>query len=60
MFDSSAGNTTTVYVIDSGCRTTHQDLGGRATTIANFVRGESVCCRPREGLYMSAWHINDA
>ncbi|KID84718.1 Peptidase S8, subtilisin-related protein [Metarhizium guizhouense ARSEF 977] len=42
VYDSSAGNTTTVYVIDSGCRTTHRDLGGRATTIANFVRGESA------------------
>ncbi|KFG84169.1 putative subtilisin-like protease [Metarhizium anisopliae] len=26
--------------VDSGCRTTHQDFEGRATTIANFVKGE--------------------
>ncbi|EFY94301.1 Peptidase S8, subtilisin, Ser-active site protein [Metarhizium robertsii ARSEF 23] len=26
--------------VDSGCRTTHRDFEGRATTIANFVKGE--------------------
>ncbi|KAG8411168.1 hypothetical protein J3459_016564 [Metarhizium acridum] len=42
VFDSSAGNTTTAYVVDSGCLTTHQDFEGRATTIANLVRGEKA------------------
>ncbi|KAK9434741.1 Peptidase S8, subtilisin-related protein [Metarhizium brunneum] len=40
VYDSSAGNGTTAYVVDSGCRTTHRDFEGRATTIANFVQGE--------------------
>ncbi|KAH0593959.1 hypothetical protein MHUMG1_08282 [Metarhizium humberi] len=40
VYDSSAGNGTTAYVVDSGCRTTHRDFEGRATTIANFVKGE--------------------
>ncbi|KAJ0139591.1 Lactose permease, partial [Fusarium oxysporum f. sp. albedinis] len=38
-YDATAGTGTTVYVIDSGIRTTHKEFGGRALWGANFVSG---------------------
>jgi subtilisin family serine protease len=40
IYDSSAGEGTYAYIIDTGIRTTHQDFGGRATFGASFVDGE--------------------
>lgn len=37
IFDSSAGEGITAYVVDTGIRITHEDYGGRATWAANFV-----------------------
>ncbi|KAK3305429.1 serine protease [Chaetomium strumarium] len=37
VFDSSAGEGITVYVVDTGIRVTHSDFEGRATFAANFV-----------------------
>ncbi|KAL2158288.1 hypothetical protein VTH06DRAFT_4609 [Thermothelomyces fergusii] len=36
-YDSSAGEGTCAYVIDTGIYTSHSDFGGRATFAANFV-----------------------
>ncbi|WZH49470.1 peptidase S8/S53 domain-containing protein [Fusarium acuminatum] len=38
-YDTSAGNGTAVYVLDSGVRITHKEFGGRAFWGANFVTG---------------------
>ncbi|KAG5665052.1 hypothetical protein KAF25_008786 [Fusarium avenaceum] len=38
-YDTSAGNGTAVYVLDSGIRTTHKEFGGRAFWGANFITG---------------------
>ncbi|WP_372344128.1 S8 family peptidase [Streptomyces sp. KL116D] len=38
----SAGAGVTVYVIDTGIRTTHQDFGGRATSGWDFVQNDAV------------------
>jgi subtilisin family serine protease len=38
----SAGSGVTVYVIDSGVRTSHRDFGGRATSGWDFVDGDAV------------------
>lgn len=40
IYDSSAGEGTFAYIIDTGIRTTHQDFGGRASFGASFVDGE--------------------
>ncbi|KAF7549153.1 hypothetical protein G7Z17_g6564 [Cylindrodendrum hubeiense] len=37
IFDDSAGEDITVYVVDTGIRTTHTEFEGRATFGANFV-----------------------
>ena len=37
VFDSSAGNGITAYVVDTGVRVTHSEFEGRATWGANFV-----------------------
>ena len=37
VFDQSAGQGITVYVVDTGVKSTHQEFGGRATLAANFV-----------------------
>lgn len=37
IFDSSAGEGITAYVVDTGVRITHEDFGGRAEWAANFV-----------------------
>ncbi|KAK4229213.1 subtilisin-like protease 6 [Podospora fimiseda] len=37
IFDSSAGEGITVFVVDTGVRVTHQEFEGRATFGANFV-----------------------
>jgi subtilisin family serine protease len=42
VFDSSAGEGITVYVVDTGIRVTHSDFEGRATFAANFV--DNVVC----------------
>ena len=41
VYDSSAGQGTFSYIIDTGIRTTHQDFGGRAQFGASFVDGEA-------------------
>lgn len=38
-YDTTAGSGTTVYVLDSGIRTTHKEFGGRAFWGANFITG---------------------
>ncbi|KAF5567568.1 endopeptidase K [Fusarium phyllophilum] len=38
-YDATAGTGATVYVLDSGIRTTHKEFGGRAAWGANFVSG---------------------
>jgi subtilisin family serine protease len=38
-YDTTAGAGTTVYVLDSGIRTTHKEFGGRALWGANFISG---------------------
>lgn len=42
IFDSSAGEGITVYVVDTGIRTSHNEFEGRATFAANFV--DTVVC----------------
>ncbi|KAL2163624.1 hypothetical protein VTH06DRAFT_5682 [Thermothelomyces fergusii] len=37
VFDSSAGEGITAYVVDTGIRVTHEEFEGRATFAANFV-----------------------
>jgi subtilisin family serine protease len=37
IFDSTAGQGITAYVVDTGILTTHSEFGGRATFAANFV-----------------------
>lgn len=37
VFDSSAGEGITAYVVDTGIRVTHEDFEGRATFAANFI-----------------------
>lgn len=37
VFDDSAGEGITAYVVDTGIRVTHEEFGGRATFGANFV-----------------------
>ncbi|PNP78664.1 hypothetical protein FNYG_08010 [Fusarium nygamai] len=38
-YDATAGTGTTVYILDSGIRTTHKEFGGRAVWGANFISG---------------------
>lgn len=38
-YDTTAGAGITVYVLDSGIRTTHKEFGGRAVWGANFING---------------------
>ncbi|KAG5745041.1 hypothetical protein H9Q70_012266 [Fusarium xylarioides] len=38
-YDATAGAGTTVYIHDSGIRTTHKEFGGRAAWGANFISG---------------------
>ena len=40
VYDTSAGEDTYIYVIDTGVYTEHSEFGGRATMGANFIRGE--------------------
>lgn len=44
IFDSSAGEGITAYVVDTGIRVTHEEFEGRATFAANFVN--DVVCSP--------------
>ncbi|KAH8893905.1 subtilisin-like protein [Thozetella sp. PMI_491] len=41
-YDSSAGEGTCVYVIDSGINTAHNEFQGRATQLANFIDSNNV------------------
>ncbi|KAF5579846.1 endopeptidase K [Fusarium pseudocircinatum] len=38
-YDTTAGTGATVYILDSGIRTTHKEFGGRAVWGANFISG---------------------
>ncbi|EWZ29039.1 peptidase S8/S53 domain-containing protein [Fusarium oxysporum Fo47] len=38
-YDTTAGNGTNVYVLDTGIRITHKEFSGRAIWGANFIRG---------------------
>jgi cerevisin len=38
-FDDSAGAGTQAFIVDTGCRVTHKDYGGRATFVASFGPG---------------------
>ncbi|KAF4439139.1 endopeptidase K [Fusarium acutatum] len=38
-YDATAGTGSTVYILDSGIRTTHKEFGGRAVWGANFISG---------------------
>ncbi|CVK91821.1 probable endopeptidase K [Fusarium mangiferae] len=38
-YDATAGSGSTVYILDSGIRTTHKEFGGRALWGTNFVSG---------------------
>jgi len=42
VFDSSAGQGITAYVVDTGVRVTHEEFEGRATFAANFI--DDVVC----------------
>jgi subtilisin family serine protease len=42
VFDSSAGEGITAYVVDTGIRVTHSEFEGRATFAANFI--DNVVC----------------
>jgi subtilisin family serine protease len=42
IYDSTAGQNTCVYVIDSGINTAHVEFGGRATSVTNWVTAESI------------------
>lgn len=43
IFDDSAGEGITAYVVDTGIRVTHTEFEGRATFGANFIAGSVVC-----------------
>lgn len=45
IFDDSAGEGITAYVVDTGIRVTHTEFEGRATFGANFV--DTIVCGPR-------------
>ena len=45
VFDSSAGEGITAYVVDTGIRVTHSEFEGRATFAANFI-DNVVCFNP--------------
>jgi len=40
LFDDTAGTGTEAYIIDTGCRVTHQEFQGRATMLQSFIEGE--------------------
>lgn len=42
IYDSTAGQNTCVYVIDSGINTAHVEFGTRATSVTNWVTAESI------------------
>lgn len=42
IYDSTAGQNTCVYVIDSGINTAHVEFGGRATSVSNWVSAETI------------------
>jgi len=42
VFDDSAGEGITAYVVDTGIRVTHEEFGGRATFGANFI--DNIVC----------------
>jgi oryzin len=42
IYDSSAGDGVTVYVVDTGIYTSHSQFGGRASFGANFISGSPV------------------
>lgn len=49
VFDSSAGQGITAFVVDTGIRVTHSEFEGRATFAANFVGDNKVCCWTSRG-----------
>lgn len=44
VFDDSAGQGITAYIVDTGIRTTHQEFQGRATMGFNAIAGSAVSC----------------
>jgi subtilisin family serine protease len=42
IYDSTAGQNTCVYVIDTGINTAHVEFGGRATSVTNWVTTETI------------------
>jgi subtilisin family serine protease len=42
LYSDAAGNGVDVYVIDTGILTTHNDFGGRASSVYNAITGESA------------------
>ena len=40
-YDSTAGQGTCIYIIDSGVYTGHNEFAGRATFVQNYVYGET-------------------
>jgi subtilisin family serine protease len=61
VFDDSAGEGITAYVVDTGVRVTHEEFEGRAVFGANFIDNE-VCSLPTENILPSqgtrVTHIN--
>jgi oryzin len=52
-YESSAGEGTTGYIIDTGIRATHQDFGGRATFGYNAVAGSTNTDKAGHGTHVA-------
>jgi len=57
VFDSTAGEGITAFVVDTGIRVTHSEFQGRATFAANFVN-DVVSCLPPNPLVWSTHDMN--
>ncbi|CAH0015024.1 unnamed protein product [Clonostachys rhizophaga] len=54
IFDATAGEGVTVYILDTGVRTSHSEFGGRATWGASFVTGEQDTDLNGHGTHVAA------